>query len=500
MRPPAAGRFDAAAMNGVLIFLSVILATFAASLIPPMLVSATLSEGFASDYAVISGLVLFFAGGIYLALHGRPLVIGRVASYALLLLAWILLPIIGSLPFLVITDMAPVDALFEAVSGLTTTGASVVESVDALPRSLVLWRSETQWLGGFLALLSILLVIAPAGVGGLPESHIKLIEHGGRGSDIRIAQMIGGIAFIYCTASLACLILLVIGGTPLLDAVCLAFSTVSTGGFMPRDATLSAYNNHAVNLTLSVFMIVGATSVLWQRMLLQRRTQLLSSHRESYFVIVGAIIAGVIMAIVTAIPTAGDAPPPLLDSLVSGLTSGISLVTTTGFETDLSPLSLLPLTLVSFIAFIGAGTFSTAGGIKMYRFGGMLVQSSRDLRRLVYPHGIRAAHFGSQPYDIQFMKAIWSAFFAAIIVVLTGTVILAADQPHFEGAWLAAVSAFSNIGPLYNPDWAREGTSWPDYARFANGSKYTLMGLMLLGRIEILAVFGLLNRYYWTRR
>ena len=134
-------------MNGVLIFLSITMAAFAASLLPPMLVSATLDEGFVADYLVIFGLILFLAGGIYLAVHGRPLNIGRVGSYALLLAAWVILPATASLPYLLIGNLPPVDAVFEAVSGLTTTGATVLSSVNEIPRSLVLWRSLTPVAG-----------------------------------------------------------------------------------------------------------------------------------------------------------------------------------------------------------------------------------------------------------------------------------------------------------------------------------------------------------------
>jgi len=489
-------------MSGVLNFLAVVVGAFAANLLLPVLVSATADDGHVGNFLLLAALLLFLAGSLYLALQGRSIRIGRVGSYGLLLLSWVCLSVAGALPFALVGNFPVIDALFESVSGLTTTGSTILEDPGTLPVSLRLWRSQLQWLGGFLTLLSIILVLAPAGVGGLPDQHIKHIEHAGRGGgDFRITRSILSIAAAYGIATLLCFIALVLTRIPLIDAACLTFSTVSTGGFQPHAGTLGVHKNPAAELVITVFMIVGATSLLWQRMILQRRWHQIAAHRESYFLIAAALVVGLSYGIAGIVQAdlgtghVGDA----LRKLQAGLLTGASLVTTTGFQSADIPFGALPVAAVLVAAFIGGGTFSTAGGIKMYRLGGMVVQSIRELGRLVYPHGIRPAHFGSQPYDMQLMKSIWSFSFVAGLVVMLGTAFFAVAIPDFEGALMAAIANFSNIGPLYGPGWS-DGGDWPHYGAFSGFSKSVAMALMLLGRIEILALFGALNLSYWLNR
>jgi len=488
-------------MSGVLFFLSLVLGGTSVALLLPALVGATLGDGHAVDFLIVAGLGGFVAAALRLALLGRVQQVRRVQGYWLLILSWVLLSGFAALPFGPVVHWSVSDLLFESVSALTTTGATIFPTLEELPPSLIFWRAELQWLGGFLTLLSVILILAPAGIGGLPDRQIRLIEHADRSEGAQMRSAVGEIALIYCAATLACVVALILSGLPIFDAVCLAFSTLSTGGFFPRDGGIAVYGRPFAEFVLMFFMLVGATSVIWHRMVFQRRNQLLREHRESYFIIGSAIVVGMIMAFtaIGGLRGAGGAVDALT-LLREGLFTGISLVTTTGFEGGSVGFTVLPLTFVVFLAFIGGGTFSTAGGLKQYRFGGMCVQAYRDLVRLVYPHGIRPAYFGSQAYDIQLMKSIWSFFAIAIFAVFLGANLIALEPIRFEGALLASVAALSNIGPLYNPAWVDTIGTIPAYSEMSGQTKAVLMALMLLGRIEILALFGALNRTYWLRR
>ncbi len=487
-------------MSGVLYFLSLVLGVFALALIYPALLAAAAGDGHAFGFTFTVGIVLFISAALQLALRGRPRQVSRVGSYLLLILSWISLTIFAALPFASEAGLSVLDSLFEALSGITTTGATVVKEIGGLPRSVIFWRAELQWLGGYLTLLSFILILAPAGIGGLPDRHVRLIEHAGRREGAQIRQVAGEIALIYVTVTLACTILLMLTGLPAFDAVCFAFSTVSTGGFVPRDGGIAAYALPASEIVLMVFMLVGATSIIWHRMITQRRRQLLSAHRESYFVIGIALFVGLAIALSAIGRRYATEDIGVLHVIREGMFTGISLVTTTGFDGRVVSFAALPVAFVIFVAAIGGGTFSTAGGLKQYRVGGMCVQAQRDLVRLVYPHGIRPAYFGSQPYDIQLMKAIWSFFAIAILSGIIGTTVIALEPIPFEGAMIASIAALSNIGPLYNTGWQEVIGPVPHYADMAPRTKITLMILMFLGRIEILALFGALNRTYWLRR
>ncbi|AXS40660.1 potassium transporter TrkG [Breoghania sp. L-A4] len=443
----------------------------------------------------------FCALSFLFALNGRRSAFGRMQSFLLLTLCWVVLGLIGALPFAITAGLSPADSVFESVSGLTTTGATVFTNLADYPLAIIFWRAELQWLGGLLTLLSITLISAPAGIGGLPDRHIRLAESAEGMMGHRVVNAVRDIAGLYLLTTVACMICLLLSGIPPIDALCLALATVSTGGFVPIDGNISDYGNPFAEIAMIIFMLLGASSILWQRMLLTNRRQLLARHRESYSVMALAGIVGLMYAL-TLFRAAGsvDVLSPLT-ALREGLFTAASLVSTTGFEVRHGGFAVLPLTLVMFIALVGGGTFSTAGGLKHYRLGGMLVQAYRELGRLVYPHGIRSAQFGSQVYDIQLMKAIWSFFSASIVVVAFGSLALALEDIDYEGALVASIAAFSNIGPLYPNGWLAVGAeAWPAYAALNGPSKMILCTIMILGRIEVLALFAAANHTYWLRR
>jgi trk system potassium uptake protein TrkH len=302
------------------------------------------------------------------------------------------------------------------------------------------------------------------------------------------------VTLIYSGATAFCLCLLVFAGIPVFDSICLALATLSTGGLMPVDGSLGDYHRPWAEIVIAFFMLVGATSIVWQRMILQARWALVAGHRESYWVIGVALVVGMLYAEELA-----DSPQSGFSGLVAlgrGLFTGISLVTTTGFEVTFDGLAALPIAIAGGLAIIGAGTVSTAGGIKFFRIGGMFVQSMHEMKRLVYPHSVRSTHFGSQPYDIDLMKAIWAGAIVALGFVAVATLLLTLNHTSFHGGAVAAISAFSNIGPLYSAEW--DGSAeWPVFADFDTFSKIVMMVTMVVGRIETVALLTLVNLAYW---
>lgn len=489
-------------MTGILFFYSIIMLGFSFAMLIPVVVAAAYGDARSLfDFFMLAAMSGFVAAGFFFALQGRRRPFGRVQSFLLLILSWCGLCLIGALPFIVVADFSATDAIFESVSGLTTTGATVITRVSDYPQAIVFWRAELQWIGGLLTLLSIILISAPAGIGGLPDRHIRLTEsaEGVRGH--RVVNAVRDIAGFYLLTTMICAIILIMTGLQPFDALCLSLAAVSTGGFIPIDGNISDYANPYAEIVLIVFMLLGATSILWQRMLLTNRRQLLAQHRESYTVLMLAAGLGLTYALVLYDAAGSSAVLSPLNALREGMFTAASLVSTTGFEVRHSGFAVLPLTLVLFVALVGGGTFSTAGGLKHYRIGGMLTQAYRELGRLVYPHGIRSAQFGSQVYDIQLMKAIWSFFAASIMVISLGSLMLALENIDYEGALVVSVAAFSNIGTLYSNGWLAVGIEdWPEYAALNGHSKLILCAIMILGRIEVLALIGAANRTYWMRR
>lgn len=488
-------------MAGVLYYFALVLAAVSGALLLPAASAAFYGESIAiADFIMTAALTAVVSITAAVALTGRERRLAHANGYILLLLVWCVVPLVAAVPIALVADVSPVDAFFEAVSGLTTTGATVLSSLDTMPKSVLFWRAELQWIGGFLTLLSIIFILAPFGVGGLPDRHIRLLSASDQEERGRVGHLALDTAAAYGIVSLACFVGLIALGTPIFDAFCLTFSTVSTGGFMPRDGNLSVYGSAALELWLALFMLIGATSIIWHRMLVQRRIQLLRAHRESYYVVGSAALLGLIYAAVLFHAAGSSAVLSPFVALREGIVTAASLVSTTGFETRDGGFAVLPLPMVLMVIFIGGGAFSTAGGIKFYRFGGMLVQSVRDLTRLVYPHGIRPARFGSQPYDIQLMKAIWSHLVVTVVLLGVMSQLVAIEAVDYEAALLAAASAFSNIGPVYETAWSAGLRRWQLFADFGPLPKMVLAFTMIIGRIEILALLGAINGLVWLRR
>lgn len=484
-------------MLGVLHLLSQALGWLALAMLLPALVALVAEDRAGLEgFLLAAGLTGFVAGAIFFALRGRRWRLNRAAAFLLVVAVWVVPPSIAAVPIMYGANVGYLPALFEAVSGFTTTGATALPSLDHLGSAIIFWRAELQWLGGLLTLISMVALLAPAGAGGLTGRGMAPLGPAGEAGLGRSIATVRTVAIMYTVGTGLCLGLLILAGINPFDAVCLAFATVSTGGFMPVEGGFGAYRNAPAEIVVMVFMLVGATSVVWHRMILQGRWRLVLAHRESYWVIGIAVVLGIAYDAAFSASGSGFVEPSAFSSLRDGLFTGISIVSTTGFEPMTGAIAALPVAVVAALALAGGGAMSTAGGIKFFRFGAMFVQSMHELKRLVYPHSVRSTYFGSQPYDIGLMKSLWASAIAALAVVTLSMLLLTLNHPSFHGGALSAISAFANIGPLYPAEW--EGSvGWPGYGDFDGFSQAVMIVTMIVGRIEAVAVLALLSVAYW---
>lgn len=478
--------------TGLILSLSVIGPIFVA------LLTGELDE--ARRFAIYMLLGSFLFGGPLLATLQRLNRTDQFSNLVLMFLVWTLLPLAASVPIMDISQLSFVNALFEAVSGLTTSGASVLTQVENWPQSLIFWRIQLQWLGGYLALVTLILVLGPMGIGGLSTRNSVL--GGKRGfalGSTRVIHLVINIGLLYATLTAACFLWLLLTGTRPFYAATLSMTAVSTGGFLPFDNSLDEIVNSVGLVAIGVFLSLGATSIFWQRALVNFRFQEFLHHRESYFVLGLIIFISATFAVLLAALTEGRDIQTVL--LAEAFLNAASLVSTSGIESRPGVIPLLPLVVVLFVVLLGGSAFSTSGGLKHYRVGGMISQSLSELDRLIYPNIVLTSHFGSQRYDIWLMKAMWSFFIAAMLTILVGTLLITATGIQFEAALTATIAAFSTAGPLYKATWTSAGeAAWPRYGEFTTVAKYTFMAVSLLGRLEVLSVLGLLSLRYWRSR
>lgn len=488
-------------MAAGLIVLAAILGSVAAALAAPFLIALYMDEFQAAQlFGATAAAYAFFASAIFITLRGKERGLKRVETFGLLLLAWVLLLASGALPLALTTQMSTIDVVFETISAITTSNASVITSVVDLPRSVLFWRVQLQWMGGLLTLLSLVIVLAPAGVGGLPRRQIALLEKVGIGGGGRILKTCMNVGGVYTLLTLICAGGIALSGVPLFESLCLAAGTVSTGGFMPIEGGLASYNAPLMYPIMFAFMIIGATSILWHRMLFTRRGQLLREHRESYMIIAGIAVLGVLLTLAfSQIPNLPGQQKSAITPFLDGFFLAASLITTTGFEWSGSQIMHIQPIAIGSIVIVGGGAFSTAGGLKFYRIGGMLLQSFHELNRLVFPHSVQSDRFGGSQVEIGLLKAIWSFLIVAVLLVWGCAAVLTLDGIPFEASIIASLAAFSSMGSAYSPEWNDLGL-WPEFVDMPVLSKSALGVTMLLGRIEILAFFGVFNLTYWNSR
>ncbi len=444
-----------------------------------------------TDFMLAAATMGFLAGACRLAIAGRPGDLSRRGRLIAAVTIWIAVPLALALPLGLAAGLGPVDAIFLATSALTTTGASLFPNHDQVPRSIIFALCLTSWYGGGLTLMTALAVLSPAGAGGLVERPRWLGKGTTQDAGEALADITREVLPIYGAATLMCIAALSIAGLPPFDAACLALSALSTGGFMPRSGGIVVYGSSVVQIVLVVFMLIGATSIIWQHQLLERRWSAALHRRENFALIIAAVGLG--LAAAAVLVRAGDRYP-----IQDGLFLATSLISTTGFELAPGALRPFPIAIIVLILFVGGATFSTAGGVKLYRVGGMLVQSGRELQRLIYPHGIRPARIGGEPYDIQRMKAIWTAFALWITAIFVVSVAVSWTHPDFTGAYVATLAALTNTGPVYPGGLVGSG-EWPAWAALSPSAKLTLAGAMIGGRLELVALLAFANLAYWRR-
>ena len=488
-------------MVTVIFYLAALVTIVMLSLVLPVLVAFGLGEtDVAYRLVIYLGVGGFLSTSTLLSISGRQHVLDRISSIYLAVLAWIGIPFIIAFPFADILNIDYGSALFETVSAFTTTAADQFSNTEILPRSLILARAQIQWIGGFFSLLTVILIITPARLGGLPQFRGAAGTNAIFASPMNLANYCWRLAQIYLVLTLACFGGLLLTGIQPFEAMVLTMTAVSSGGYLPADGDLASIAGPGGMLIMALFFLVACTSVFWHRMVVRIRLDDLKAHRESYFIL--AVCFGLSVYFISEIIQAtGGVQSTALDVVAEGLFNAASVVSTSGLQSRPGIFALLAPTLILVILLMGAGTFSTSSGIKFYRIGGMLRQANYEINQLIHPSGIRSRRFGSVEYDIQMMKAIWAVFLLTVASVSVGALMLTLYGMNFQAGLTASIAAFSNAGPAYGPEWAPQTVEgWPHYSEMSLREKMILATIMLFGRLEVVILLVAGNFTYWFNR
>jgi trk system potassium uptake protein TrkH len=379
------------------------------------------------------------------------------------------------------------DAAFESLSGLTTTGATVLTGLDDLPRSILFYRQQLQWLGGMGIIVLAVAILPMLGIGGM---QLYRAESPGPVKDKltpRITETAKKLWFIYLSLTSACAIAYWAAGMSPFDAISHSFSTVAIGGFSTHDASMGFFDSARIESIAIVFMALsginfGLHFVAW------RNPRLYWADLEVRLYVVALVGLAIIVSMLLTTHNVTDSP------IRDGIFQAVSMATTTGFTTQNFSLwpSVAPVLLL-LAAFAGGCAGSTAGGIKMIRVLLIYRQGLREIRRLIHPSGVFPVKLGGQRVPDRVIEAVWGFFAAYVILFLTMvTAVMALSNIDFITAFSAVGACLNNLGPGL-------GDVALNYASLTDATKWMLILAMLFGRLEIFTLLVLMTPSFWRR-
>ena len=442
------------------------------------------------SYAVPILLYLIVGGSLVITNKNVDLNISLKEAFIITVISWILLTFLCAVPFVYTQiDLSFTDALFESMSGVTTTGSTVLINLDTYPRGILLWRSFLQWIGGIGIVIIALFILPFLRVGGMQLFHLE-------GDDPydkflpKISSVIKKISIIYISLTFILILFYYVFGMTIFDAITHSFTTISTGGFSNYDQSFAFFNDKVLFISI-IFMIIGSLPFLViARTTFRNLFIIIKDHQVRLFLII-LIIATTIIYILAKDFIEGSG---FISKIISISFNTISIISGTGyvsenFENWGNYASVLFLILM----FIGGCAGSTTGGIKVFRFQILFKYINLHLRRMLKPHSVVVSHFNDKKVPDSTYESVMIFFFLYILTFSISALLLSFSGLDFLTCISGAASAISNVGPGLG------NTIGPDgyYGELDVYSKIVLISTMFLGRLEMLTIFVLLIPSFW---
>jgi trk system potassium uptake protein len=471
--------------------LGLLLMVFSLAMIPSIIVSLIFADGqlrlFTTAMAVIFG-----AGMIcWLPVRSQRREMRVRDGFLITVLFWVVLGLAGAVPLALSKQLglSITDSVFEAMSGLTTTGATVIVGLDALPQSILFYRQLLQWLGGMGIVVLAVAILPLLGIGGM---QLYRAETPGPVKDAklspRIAETAKALWMIYVSLTLACAGAYWLAGMSLFDALSHAFSTIAIGGFSTHDASIGYFDSAQVEFVAIVFMIIAGMNFSLHFAAWHNRTVRHYIHDPEWRLYLLFLLGlGMLVSLVLVDTKSYE----VTDAFRFGFFETVSIATTTGFASvgySGWP-SFIPFLLLM-SAFVGACAASTGGGIKVIRLILLYKQGAREIQRLIHPNAVIPIKVGGKPVSARVIDAVWG--FLAAYVLLFGLLMLACmafgEDP---------ITAYSAVGATLNNLGPGLGDAATNYAGLSDGTKYVLTFAMLLGRLELFTLLVIFTPAFW---
>lgn len=470
--------------------LGILLMMFSICLLPPLFVDLIYKENASIPFLSTMLLSIFIGLILYVPFYNRSVELKVQDGFLIVVLFWTVLSFMGAMPLILAhhPQLSFVDAVFESVSGLTTTGATVIPYLDDLPRSVLFYRQQLQFMGGLGIIILAVAILPMLGIGGMqlykaemtgPMKDTKLTP--------RITETAKAIWSIYILMAVSCAFLYWLFGMNAFDSICMSFSTVATGGYATHSSSFAYFQDPMIKITCITFMILGAISFPMHYRAITTRSISGYKSDEEVRTFFRYLIYGVFFVLVTLGIKGRVHDTAWLD----GIFQAVSFMTTTGFTSvNHGQWPLITAFGLLLMGIIGGCAGSTTAGLKVVRVDLLQKHGIREIFRLIHPQGTFTVKLGNSIIPTRVNQAIFG-FFALYIVSFSAILIAVLFfEPDFFTAYTATIATFGNIGPGL-------GNVVSDYSSLQTGTKWILSAAMLAGRLEIFTIIVLLMPAFW---
>lgn len=442
-------------------------------------------------YAFVTSAAVTAVIGIVLVLscRTRQFSLGPRQLYLMTSCSWVLLSVAGALPLIFgHAEIGFTDAIFESVSGITTTGSTVLFGLELMPHSLLLWRALLQWIGG-LGVIGMAVSILPfLRVGGMRLFQTESSDWSDK-SLPRLAHLARSLLAVYSIITAACVLGYWLNGMSLFDAVSHALTTVSTGGYATDDRSMGRFDNNILWVSILFMLLGGMPFVLFIRFMSNPSPKALVDEQVFGFL---AIVAG--LAVIMTLYLIGNDYYEPFDALTQATFNIVSIITTTGYaSTDYSLWGGFSLLFFFFITFIGGCSGSTSGGMKIFRFQLSYLFLHRQIKMQVHPRALFSIRYNGKEVDDDIIFSAVAFSFLFFLALVITTMILAMTGLDYMTSLTGAATALTNVGPGLGDIIGPAG----NFMMLSDTAKWVLCFAMLLGRLELLSIMVLFTPVFW---
>ena len=475
--------------KSILNLFSVLVLFFSFSYIFPIVVSIIFDDG--ALHIFVKTLIAISLIGIIGLAATRNInnELSQKDGFVIIVMFWVVLSIAGSIPFY-LSGMSIIDSFFESMSGITTTGATVISNIDALPESVLFYRQMLQWMGGMGLIVLAIAVMPLLGIGG---GQIYKTEIPGAMGEQRLTPRIKETAqalwSIYLGLTILCALLYYLGGMSAFDAISHAMSTVAIGGFSTHDESIGYFNSSTIEIICIIFMLLSAFSFTLHYFAIYKRKPLKYFYDPEFRFFFSILLLVLAVSLFINSFTDYENSPNFKEIIFHS----VSMITTTGFSTsDTSdwPLSVSFLLLVG--AFVGACSGSVGGGVKSWRVMIMLNHAYSNIMKMIHPNSVISLKIGSRSVDDEVATSVWGFFSIYVISFMILLLAVLTSGLDLESAFSAVGACLNNLGPGL-------GAVSENYSNISSFTKSILAFAMLLGRLEIFTLLVILTPMFWAK-